>query len=365
MVVRFRYDPIDIYDVVAPRALVTWAVETDLVMKNEQYTLLEQRLISFTDSIRKRLDSINIDTLDEKKAAEAQDVLTGLRERAEDDHDELLHKLQQKYSQSRYYELVPLNRALRMMDEKAIAWDESFNDFERDYFPSETDIRKLATIQLRNMFLESQPQPTRANSESDTEEGAETPIAEKQPEQLSTSASDEALPPKAEEVLSSVVEEQKAGEKNAAETVEAVLGPETPSGNETIRATSPRKELEEAVEREDVKHLDLAIPYWNGDDNGTSPRSNSIHDLVMAGRSPSPAGQAVDESFATQPKPLSSGLLERIEQIRSSQAAGELEIQDSKIPRLADLRKAESSRPIAQVPPSSSQVAAFTRSPYQ
>jgi 1-phosphatidylinositol-3-phosphate 5-kinase len=351
MVVRFRYDPIDIYDVVAPRALVTWAVETDLVMKNEQYTLLEQRLISFTDSIRKRLDSINIDTLDEKKAAEAQDVLTGLRERAEDDHDELLHKLQQKYSQSRYYELVPLNRALRMMDEKAIAWDESFNDFERDYFPSETDIRKLATIQLRNMFLESQPQPTRANSESDTEEGAETPIAEKQPEQLSTSASDEALPPKAEEVLSSVVEEQKAGEKNAAETVEAVLGPETPSGNETIRATSPRKELEEAVEREDVKHLDLAIPYWNGDDNGTSPRSNSIHDLVMAGRSPSPAGQAVDESFATQPKPLSSGLLERIEQIRSSQAAGELEIQDSKIPRLADLRKAESSRPIAQVPP--------------
>jgi 1-phosphatidylinositol-3-phosphate 5-kinase len=351
MVVRFRYDPIDIYDVVAPRALVTWAVETDLVMKNEQYTLLEQRLISFTDSIKKRLDSINIDTLDEKKAAEAHDVLDSLRERAEHDHDELLHKLQRKYSQSRYYELVPLNRALRMMDEKAIAWDEAFNDFERDYFPSETDIRKLATIQLRNMFLESQPQPTRANSESDTEEGAETPIAEKQPEQLSSSASGDALPPKAEEVLSSTVEEQKAAEKTAAEAVEAGDGPETPAANEATRATSPRKELEEAVDREDVKHLDLAIPYWNGEDNGASPRSNSIHDLVMAGRSPSPAGQTADESFVTQPKPLSSGLLERIEQIRSSQAAGEIEVQDSKIPRLADLRKAESARSVAQVPP--------------
>jgi 1-phosphatidylinositol-3-phosphate 5-kinase len=351
MVVRFRYDPIAIYDVVAPRALVTWAVETDLVMKNEQYTQLEQRLVSFTDSIRKRLDSINIDTLDEKKAAEAHDLLDELRERAENDHDELLQKLQQQYSQSRYYELVPLNRALRLMDEKAIGWDEAFNNFERDYFPSETDIRKLATIQLRNMFLESQPQPTRANSESDTEEGAETPIAEKPRERLASSASGDALTAKTEEVLSSAVEEQKAVEKIAADGSEAGVVPEVPVGSDPARTTSPRRELEEAVEREDVKHLDLAVPYWNNDDGGTSPRSNSIHDMVMAGRTESSAGQPADESFATQPKPLSSGLLERIEQIRSSQAAGELEAQESKIPRLADLRKAEISRTTPQVPP--------------
>ncbi|KAI7680638.1 hypothetical protein KC353_g22029, partial [Hortaea werneckii] len=172
LVLRVQYDPIDIYDVVVPRSTVTWKVEADLLVKNEQYSHFLNRLNSFTDSIVKRLDSINVDTLEEKMAMEAHEKIDELRQQAKEDHEELLEKLQQKYGSSRYYELIPLNRALRYMDEKAIAWDEEFNNFERDFFPSETDIRKLATLQLKNMFLESQPSSSSIASDmSDTEDG--------------------------------------------------------------------------------------------------------------------------------------------------------------------------------------------------
>lgn len=353
MVVRFQYDPIDIYDVVVPRGRVTWKVEADLVVKNDQYVQLEQRLKAFTDSIKKRLDSINIDTLDEKKSAAALDVLESLRTKASKDHEELLQKLQLRYAQSRYYELLPLNRALRFMDEKAIQWDDAFNNFEQNYFPSETDIRKLASIQLKNMFEQSQPAPSSvASGDSDAEEGTET---DKRRSNRRRMIHDEMLSEKADDVLLSVVEEHKASTDEGG-VLKTVISNDSES---TVtcplsRTQTPRKDLEDAVERDDVKHLDLAVPSRSPDAsisespsfNEGSPLSNRFSSIE----------DRHEEPFATQPKPLSSGLLERIEQIRNNRAAGaEAEPPESKIPRLVVDRKrrdaSPSPIPIPSVPP--------------
>lgn len=338
MVVRFQYDPIDIYDVVVPRGRVTWKVEADLVVKNDQYMQLEQRLRSFTDSIKKRLDSINIDTLDEKKNAAALDVLEHLRKQAKDDHNELLKKLRLRYAQSRYYELLPLNRALRFMDEKAIEWDEAFNNFEQNYFPSETDIRKLASIQLKNMFEQSQPAPSSITSgDSDTEEGPAT--AEKNKSGRPRMTRDEMFSEKADDVLLSVVEEHKASTDEGG----ALIHVKSHDSESTItaplsRTQTPRKDIEDAVEREDVKHLDLAVPSRSPDASiSASPVFNEGSPLSNRFAS---SEDRDEEPFAIQPKPLSSGLLERIEQIRNNRAAGiEPEPPESKIPRLVVDRK--------------------------
>lgn len=349
-IVGFSYEPIAIYEVVAPRASVTWKVEADIVMKNEQYSQLEQRLESFTNSIKNRLDSINVDTLDEKKAAEANDLLQELRERADTDHEELLRKLQQRYSESRYYELVPMNRALRLMDERAIAWDEEFNNFERDYFPSETDIRKLATIQLRNMFLESQPQPPGGTGESDTEDGTEMTSIGRKTRGRPSSVSDSIPEEKVQDVMSSVVEEHKASndENTGSESKEKCANNELDA--DALRDVPPVKDQEEAVERNDVKHLDLAVPSRQPDES-----SPEVLNPSEDSSSPAPPGFADDstagDSFVTPPKPLSSGLLERIEQIRSSQTSGDQERPESKIPRLIDLKKQDGNAKYPPVPP--------------
>ncbi|KAK5126571.1 hypothetical protein LTR85_009505 [Meristemomyces frigidus] len=334
MVVRVQYDAIDIYDVVVPRSTVTWKVEADLLVKNEQYSHFLARLIAFTESIRKRLDSINVDTLDEKTAIEAHEKLDSLRKRAEEDHAELLHKLQLKYGSSRYYELIPLNRALRFMDEKAIAWDEEFNNFERDYFPSETDIRKLATLQLKNMFLESQPSSSSVASDaSDTEEGTEmSPIRPKISKRLTA---EELQSDKAHDVMSSTVEEHRSSRDVSDELNEVANENPDSLGTSLGRRLSPREE-QEAVDRKDVNHLDLALSSRSPEDTPAEEAKSSDELSPQSSRPGTRDGQTQDEPFAIQPKPLSSGLLERIEQIRNNRAESQEQPQ-SKIPRLADL----------------------------
>ncbi|KAF2172183.1 hypothetical protein M409DRAFT_62946 [Zasmidium cellare ATCC 36951] len=347
MVVRVQYDPIDIYEVIVPRGRVTWKVEADLTVKNDQYLVIEKRLEAFTESVKKRLASINLEALEGKKSSDGLALLEKLKIKAEDDQQELRAKLKHKYASSRYFELIPLNRALRFMDEKAIEWDEEFANFERDYFPSETDIRKIAAVQLRNMFVESQPSAAAsvASDVSDTEEGTEMALVRKPGLGARRPTADEILSEKAHDVLSSVVEEHKANSEEH-DSLKAVKSNDTEATigvDLSTQTSTPRKDQEEAVERDDVKHLDLAV-------SSRSPGESSNGETASQyDGSPSPkTGTNVgspDEPFATQPKPLSSGLLERIEQIRSTRAVAgaEGDTLESKIPRLADLKKRDAS----------------------
>lgn len=353
LVVRVQYDPVEIYDVVVPRATVTWRVESDLTVKNEQFSHFISRLNAFTDSIKKRLDSINVDTLDEKKSAAAQDVLVELRQRAKDDHQELLDKLQRKYSGSRYYELIPLNRALRFMDEKALAWDEAFNDFEEHYFLTETDIRKFATLQLRNMFLESQPATSTVVSDASDDEGYTEKSPLPVPSLKNQLTGHELRSEQAHDVLSSTVEEHRESIADG-DDHNAVLGKESEEllGSSLARKVSPRKEQEQAVQREDVKHLDLAISSKSPDDDTADDRQSSLEQWRQDSRPSTGHSQRDEESFATSSKPMSPGLLDRIEQIRSTQGGdlGEQEAPASKIPRPAATKKRETS-PMPAPPP--------------
>ncbi|KAK3047335.1 Mitochondrial distribution and morphology protein 12 [Extremus antarcticus] len=355
LAVRVRYDSIDIYDVVVPRSTITWKVESDLTVKNEQYSHFVARLKAFTDSVIRRLDSINVDTLDEKKSIEATDYLAELRDRAEADSRELLHKLQQKYAMSRYYELIPLNRALRFMEEKALSWDDVFNDFERDYFPSETDIRKLATLQLKNMFLESQPAPsTVASDASDDEDGTELQQVQTRIKSPSPPSEQELHSEKAHDVLSSTVDRHRGSIADIGD-VSALIKDESQGalGSSLARHVSPREEQEQVVQRDEVKHLDLAVPADTPEDTAAVQQTSSGEHSKQTSRPATRDGQVDGEPFATQTKPIGSGLLERIEQIRSNRVSmtGEQEAAETKIPRLADLRKRDASPQPSAPPP--------------
>ncbi|WPG97509.1 Hypothetical protein R9X50_00028600 [Acrodontium crateriforme] len=323
MLVRMQYDPIELYDVVVPRSTITWKVETDLKVKNDQFSNFIHRLNKFTDSIKKRLDSIHIEILDEKDAVEATETIKKFRLQVEDDHKDLLQKVQKKYAGSRYYELIPLNRALRFMDEKAIAWDDAFAQFEQDFFPSDNEIRKFAEKQLKSLF-DSDAKATRSSDDlSDTEMIAMTGKDHQQQLEIS-----EFQREKAEDVLASTVGEHRASLDDT-----SPQGEQETLGGGLSKQVSPQ-EIEQAVEREDVRHLDLAVPSRSPEENMIDEHSGSPSTAIV-GQNP-----GKDEKTVPEPKPLGSGLLERIEQIRNNQGA-DAELAESKIPRLADLRKRE------------------------
>jgi 1-phosphatidylinositol-3-phosphate 5-kinase len=137
-----------------PKPNVTWKVDSDLRLKNEQYLKIEERLDCFMNSVLDRIQDIHPDSVIPEKVELCRKEVDRLIRCANEDHAWMRHKLQDKYMNSKYYEIIPMNRAIRAIQEKAIAWDETFLDFEQQFFPSEKDIRRLATLQLRKFFLE-------------------------------------------------------------------------------------------------------------------------------------------------------------------------------------------------------------------
>lgn len=338
LAVRIQWDNVDLYDVLVPTPTINWEVNAGLELKNQLYLHFQARLSAFIASIRLRLNSINLSTVAPEKQSDASATLEKLAQRVDSDHEALLQKLQDKYMASKFYEIIPLNRAVRMMDEKALAWDEEFNDFETKFFPSEHDIRRLATLQLKKLFLDRGEAVGMSHYDlNDADEGMEM----KERPTSGMGLTDEDLQSeKAQHMLTSVVEEHGHSQPEASNNVgplelngQSVEGSDNPILSKQL---SP-SEIEQAAEREDVKHLDLAVPSAFSEpplDQETPRAENGPQEGDMV-ESKSP------ESFIPDPKPLNSSILERIEQMRFAAAAAtspESGMPESRIPRLVRAR---------------------------
>ncbi|KAJ3558238.1 hypothetical protein NPX13_g9752 [Xylaria arbuscula] len=153
-IVRVHYDPIDLLEIIVPRARITWKVERDLNMKNEVFTHCQDRWTRFTSSVKARLKAIRLDSIVPEKVEPCKAEIERLTKKIQEDHTSFIRKLQEKYMNSRYYEVIPFNIVLREMLVRATEWDVSFANFEADYLPSDKDLRRLTMIQLRKMFTD-------------------------------------------------------------------------------------------------------------------------------------------------------------------------------------------------------------------
>ncbi|KAF8432886.1 hypothetical protein BGX38DRAFT_1102425 [Terfezia claveryi] len=154
MTVVFQHDPIDLLEIFVPRTRITYKPELDLKVKNDQYLLYEEKINRFMGSVRSRLASIKVETVALEKHESCRAEVERLVAKCDEEQTWLIAKLQEKYTKSKYYEIIPMNRAMRAMQEKIVDWDSEFTTFDNDFFPSEKDIKRLAALQLRKLFLE-------------------------------------------------------------------------------------------------------------------------------------------------------------------------------------------------------------------
>ncbi|CAJ2500525.1 Uu.00g033780.m01.CDS01 [Anthostomella pinea] len=184
-IIRVHYDPIDLLEIIVPRVRITWKVEHDLNMKNEIFTHCQERWTRFTASVKARLKAIKLENILPEKSEACKAEIDRLTKKIQDEHASLVRKLQDKYMNSKYYEVIPFNVALREMLVKVAEWDAAFAKFETDFLPSDKDIRRLTMIQLRKMFTDESKESL-SNNEPATEL---TDFSEKQT-QASVSESD-------------------------------------------------------------------------------------------------------------------------------------------------------------------------------
>lgn len=168
MAIRVQYDPINLLEIIVPRARITWKVDNDLRLKNDIFSKTEERLERFMASVKARIHGISTESVVPEKAEDCQNEVDKLMIRANEEHRFLTRKLQEKYMSSKYFEIIPLNRAVRALMEKVAEWDNTFADFENNFFPSEKDIRRLATLQLKKIFLDKEGSTSNLHSPRDS-----------------------------------------------------------------------------------------------------------------------------------------------------------------------------------------------------
>lgn len=349
---RVQYDPVSLYEVTVPRPIVTWKVDSDLRLKNDQFQKIEDRLDRFMTSVRSRIKGIHVESVIPEKVELCRIEVEKLMKRANDEHEWLKAKLQDKYMNSKYYEIIPMNRAIRAIQEKAIAWDDTFTEFEQQYFPSEKDIRRLATLQLKKLFLERDESTSSLTSVEEGSEFIEEPALNEKGEPLALPPMPSNMSPeRARDMLNSVVEEDHSQSTDAADgEPQPAPGVESAPGESRTDQLLPAPTPHDASERDEVRHLDLAVssrtPAPIEEDPLKTPTLSPEQDAFDPG-SPTPTAlPRVD--------PIDKSIVDAIENMPASPtpaypAGGLLE---SKIPRLVDTIRREASshtRPAALI----------------
>jgi 1-phosphatidylinositol-3-phosphate 5-kinase len=336
---RIQYDAVPLYEVAVPKPSVTWKVDSDLKLKNEQYLKIEERLDCFMNSVLERIQYIHPDSVIPEKVDACRKEVDRLIRCANEDHAWMRNKLQDKYMNSKYYEIIPMNRAIRAIQEKAIAWDDTFLDFEQQFFPSEKDIRRLATLQLRKFFLERDES---SSSLASVEEGAEsgtdeTEVEEKESASALSPMPSNMSPEKAHDMMASVVHEEHSTGNIQGDQDAGTLENKTPSSSMELPIRTPR----EAVDRDDVRHLDLAL-------SSNFPGMTTSNEQLLKTPTLAVDTDLLDQDLSTPtnlPKinPIDKSLADAIENMPSSPSPKSTvnPSLESKIPRLADNTRRE------------------------
>lgn len=162
--IRIHWDPIDLLEIVVPRARITWKVSNDLKLKNAIYGRMEERWGKFMASVKARLVSIRIDSVLPEKADSCKAEVDRLMTKAKEEQPAMVARLQAIYVKSKYYEVVPFNSIVREMLEKAGEWDQAFTTFESDFL-GDKDMRQLTMMQLKKMFTDNESKESLASNE--------------------------------------------------------------------------------------------------------------------------------------------------------------------------------------------------------
>ncbi|PQE32619.1 phosphatidylinositol-4-phosphate 5-Kinase protein [Rutstroemia sp. NJR-2017a WRK4] len=303
--IRIHYDPIDLLEIVVPRTRITWKVENDLRLKNDLFTKIEERWNRFMASVISRIKGINIDSVAPEKAEACKVEIERLTKRAHEEHAALLRKLQEKYMDSKYYEIVPLNRALRAMQEKVAGWDDAFADFDGNFFPSEKDIRRLAAIQLKRMFMDRDESSTSLASVETNDAQSDVDEKNNEPASAQITPEDTILVEETQDTASSGPQDESIPDNVEAETIDTV-------------EISPSEQAIPLQRLEEFEHLDLAVQ------ETVDPKTLESEILTESPESASPSPLDVEISPNDSSLTFSPTLGEKVERLRKlNQSSGE------------------------------------------
>ncbi|KAH6665278.1 1-phosphatidylinositol-3-phosphate 5-kinase FAB1 [Plectosphaerella plurivora] len=298
--VRIHYDPIDLLEIIVPRARITWKVDNDLKLKNEIFAKIEARWIRFMASVKVRLKTITVDSVLPEKAEDCKTEVERLTKKTQDDQIQLIRRLQETYVNSKYYEVIPFNAVIREMLEAAGEWDTIFNQFEA-YFLPDKDLRQLTMIQLKKIFSDND-----SRESLPTTEGSTSTVDTGEPPSQTFSETDEKLSTQPTENTETTPSEAGAPQEEEAEA----------KADDDQLATSNEGALERA------EPLDLATPTSPVVRNPTVPIQQEVEPPMPLAELSAASMAGPSETHTNQETNVpGTTLSEKVEQLRREHQA--------------------------------------------
>ncbi|KAG5437249.1 hypothetical protein PCANB_001042 [Pneumocystis canis] len=153
-VVKFQFDYIELYGLSLPQAEIIWRPEEWIRIKLEEYNSIKSKIEKFCDSVEIRLNSITLEAIPLSKFEACKLEIEHFKKKIKDDRVFLLNLLKDSFENSHPLKILPLNRVLRNMQEIVAQWDFDFNEFDKDFFLSEKDLRKFTSLHLKKFFMD-------------------------------------------------------------------------------------------------------------------------------------------------------------------------------------------------------------------
>jgi 1-phosphatidylinositol-3-phosphate 5-kinase len=153
--VRFQYDAVDVLSLVVPEMQLTWEPDVDVRLKADEKASISGKVERFFNSVSDRLKTISLENIAQEKQETCKSEIAQLIKQAQTQRETLLNALERIWHESMVLDRLPLNRILKDLQDHVVHWDSLFGEFEKNYLPSDKDIRRLTAMQLRKLVGES------------------------------------------------------------------------------------------------------------------------------------------------------------------------------------------------------------------
>ncbi len=152
MAIRIHNEVIDIHDVIRPSVMLQIRQETRVLLKNQEYETILHKTTAFYDSVVLRLKSFDSQVVQPEHMEKCGMQLEQMIERAQINRLDILDLLDRTYKLSPLADILALNSVYQTLQDSVVQWDVDFTDLEKAYLPSDKDLRKITTANLKRFF---------------------------------------------------------------------------------------------------------------------------------------------------------------------------------------------------------------------
>ncbi|KAJ1030109.1 hypothetical protein NDA16_001022 [Ustilago loliicola] len=161
MAVRFHSEEVDdLFEVTMPHFKLFIDPEVQCNIKNEETAAFVRKSQAYWDSVMSRIRALGNDACSDAAGINREKnraIISEMIKRCELDRREVEALVAELYEFSPATDVLCLNQARRMLQEKVVKWDIDFIEFEKNCIPSEKDIRRITTTHLKRLFSEKDP----------------------------------------------------------------------------------------------------------------------------------------------------------------------------------------------------------------